>query len=101
MISPAQSRAARGLIDLSQTKLAEAAGISLSTVRDFETGKRTPTANNLAAIKRALEEQGVIFIDTNGEGSGVRLTKKAEARARQDKPDEGKRPEQLTSENDG
>jgi hypothetical protein len=31
--------------------------------------------NNLSAISRALEAAGVIFIDENGEGPGVRLRK--------------------------
>ena len=64
MFAPALSRAARGLIDWSQSDLAAASGVSLSTVRDFETGKRTPIANNLAALQRALETAGVEF--TNG-----------------------------------
>jgi transcriptional regulator with XRE-family HTH domain len=71
MITPSQSRAARGLIDLSQTDLAKAANLSLSTIADFERGKRDPTANNLAAIQRALEAAGVEF--TNGAQPGVRM----------------------------
>lgn len=74
MFSPAQSRAARGLIDWSQTELASAAGVSLSTVRDFETGKRVPISNNLAAIRRALEAAGVEF--TNGGEPGVKLKRR-------------------------
>ena len=35
-----------------------------------------PGANNLAAIKSALESAGVIFVDENGEGPGVRLRKR-------------------------
>lgn len=75
MITPPQSRAARGLLDWSQSDLAEAASVSLSTVRDFEKGRRTPIANNLAAIQAALEAAGVLFIDQNGNGPGVRLRK--------------------------
>lgn len=71
MFSPAQSRAARGLVDWSQTDLSKAAGVSLSTVRDFELSKRTPIANNLNSIQRALEEAGVVF--TNGGEPGVKL----------------------------
>ena len=74
-LTPAQSRAARSLIGWSQPDLAEASGASLSTVRDFERGKRLPIANNLAAMRRALEEAGVIILDENGEGEGVRLRK--------------------------
>ncbi|WAJ27397.1 helix-turn-helix domain-containing protein [Antarcticirhabdus aurantiaca] len=75
MIFPGQSRAARGLLEWSQTNLAEAAGVSLSTVRDFESGKRTPVPNNLRAMVDALEKAGVILIPENGEGAGVRLRK--------------------------
>lgn len=74
-MSPEQCRAARGLIDWSQQKLADEALIGLSTVRDFEKGRRTPHQNRLAAIKNALEAAGVIFIAENGEGPGVRLKK--------------------------
>jgi transcriptional regulator with XRE-family HTH domain len=94
MFTPAVSRAARGLLDWSQTDLAEKAGVSLSTVRDFETGKRTPIANNISAMQKAMEGAGVQFISENGGGAGVRL------RRRMAPPDEGIRPDQLTSEND-
>ncbi|MGA0562846.1 helix-turn-helix domain-containing protein [Ancylobacter sp. VNQ12] len=70
-----QSRAARGLLDWSQSMLASRSNLSESTVRDFEKGRRTPTVNNLAAIRAALESAGVIFLDENGEGAGVRLRK--------------------------
>jgi hypothetical protein len=39
-------------------------------------GSRTPIASNLVAIRTALEAAGVIFIDENDEGPGVRLRKK-------------------------
>ncbi|WP_018964097.1 helix-turn-helix transcriptional regulator [Ancylobacter sp. FA202] len=74
-ITPAQSRAARGLLDWSQSALAQASNLSESTVRDFEKGRRLPTVNNLAAIQRALEAAGVIFVDENGDGPGVRFKK--------------------------
>ncbi|QOF74054.1 helix-turn-helix transcriptional regulator [Aminobacter sp. SR38] len=72
-LTPPQSRAARGLLDWSQTKLAEASNLSESTIRDFEKGRRIPTVNNLAAVKMALEKAGVEFIPENGGGPGVRL----------------------------
>lgn len=75
-MTPAQSRAARGLIEWSQEQLAEAAHLGLSTIRDFEKGRRVPTHNNLTAIKRALEDAGVQFLEHGGEaaGAGVALT---------------------------
>ncbi|HWA92059.1 MAG TPA: helix-turn-helix transcriptional regulator [Rhizomicrobium sp.] len=76
--SPAQCRAARGLIDMSQTQLAEAAGVSSRTVLDFEAGKRQPIKATLAAMQRALEEAGVEF--TNGGQAGVRVADKKKRR---------------------
>jgi transcriptional regulator with XRE-family HTH domain len=71
-----QSRAARGLLKWSQRELAEASGIGLSTVADFENDKREPWPDNLTAIRWALEEAGVEFIPArSGKGVGVRLWK--------------------------
>jgi DNA-binding transcriptional regulator YiaG len=72
-ISPAQCRAARGLIAMDQAVLAEAANVSRNVIIDFEKGRRVPTRNNLAAIQRVLEKAGVEF--TNGDAPGVRLKK--------------------------
>ncbi len=66
MLTPAQSRAARALINWSQPQLAEASGTGVSTIRDFETGKRTPIANNIAAIRAALEGAGITFLPNDG-----------------------------------
>jgi len=74
-VTPEQSRAARGLKDWSQAKLAEAAKVGLSTVRNFEAGRSVPIANNLDAMRAALEAAGVVFVDENGHGPGVRLWK--------------------------
>ena len=73
-ITPAQCRAARGLVDMDQAVLAEGAMITRGVIVDFEKGRRVPTRNNLAAIQRVLEEAGVEF--TNGDAPGVRLRKK-------------------------
>jgi hypothetical protein len=47
-------------------ELAGAAHVSHSTVKDYEGGKRVPIANNLAAMKAALEAQGIVFVDSGG-----------------------------------
>lgn len=75
MITPAQCRAARALIEWSRDQLAEASKVALRTIVDFERGAREPRAVTLDAIKRALEAADVIFISENGEGPGVRLKK--------------------------
>lgn len=70
MITQAQCRAARALLDWSQQDLAKAAHLGLSTIRDFEKGRRVPTHNNLRGIKLALEEEGV---EIGAENSSVGL----------------------------
>lgn len=62
-MSPEQCRAARGWLDISQQELADTANVSLSTVRDFEKGRRVPIGNNLSAIRGALEAKGIGFMD--------------------------------------
>jgi transcriptional regulator with XRE-family HTH domain len=74
-MTPEQCRAARGLKAWSQSQLASAANVGLSTVRNFEAARSMPIANNLAAIRLALEGAGVDFIAENGGGAGVRLRK--------------------------
>jgi transcriptional regulator with XRE-family HTH domain len=75
MITASQCRAARGLLDWSQQKLAEKAGVGIVTVRQLEADIHEPRRSTLDVIRRCLEAAGVIFIDENGEGAGVRLRK--------------------------
>ena len=74
LMSPEQSRAARGWLDWSQGELAAKASVSLSTVRDFEKGRRVPIANNLTAMRTALEGAGIVFVD--GATPGITYKKK-------------------------
>ena len=73
-ITPAQCRAARGLVDMDQAALADRAMVTRNVIIDFEKGRRMPMRNNLASIQRVLEAAGVEF--TNGDAPGVRLRKK-------------------------
>jgi transcriptional regulator with XRE-family HTH domain len=74
-MTPAQCRAARSLIDIAQAQLANAAGLGLSTVVDFERTRRSVSKEAVQALRNALEAAGVEFIDENGGGPGVRLRK--------------------------
>jgi hypothetical protein len=94
-ITPAQLRAGRALLGLSQAELAGRACLALMTIKQAEAEAEAHASEAaLAAIRVALEDQGVIFLDADGwEGPGVRLR-------RSGPPDEGLRPDQLTSDND-
>jgi transcriptional regulator with XRE-family HTH domain len=75
-ITPELCRAARGLLNWPQVRLASKSGMSEGTVRDFESGRRVPNSGELLSIQQALELAGVIMIadgqQTSG-GPGVRL----------------------------
>jgi hypothetical protein len=44
----------------------------LSTVRDYETSRRTPIPNNIEAMRRAIEEAGIEFVyDRAGKPAGI------------------------------
>ncbi len=80
MITAAQCRAARGLLDWSQEDLAFMANVGVVTVRHLEAGRGKPRHATLDVIRRAFETYGVLFIraDDNG-GPGVRLKKMSDA----------------------
>jgi transcriptional regulator with XRE-family HTH domain len=70
---PEQTRMARALLNWSLDDLAEVSGVHRNTISNFETSRYAGDPAKVAAIKNALESAGVIFVDENGEGSGVRL----------------------------
>tara|TARA_R110002110_G_scaffold403959_1_gene621972 strand:- start:138 stop:383 length:246 start_codon:yes stop_codon:yes gene_type:complete len=74
-MTPEQCRMARAALRLGVRELAEAASVSAMTVTRYENGKSRGYADTIAAIRRALEDAGVEFIDANGSGPGVRLKK--------------------------
>jgi transcriptional regulator with XRE-family HTH domain len=76
MITSAQIRAARGLLNWSAAQLGSRAGMSWSTVQRAESGDGTPRvhAETLDRIQRALEAASIEFIaEDRGGGPGVRL----------------------------
>ena len=73
-----QCRGARALLEWTQDRLAEAAGVAKKTLADFEAGKRTPYDRTLADIRRALEAAGIEFIPENGGGAGIRFRNRAD-----------------------
>jgi transcriptional regulator with XRE-family HTH domain len=80
MISPEQSRAARGWLEWRQEDLAARANTSLSTVRDFEKGRRTPIKNNLEAMQLSFEAAGISFLFDGETPLGIQATKPPDIR---------------------
>ncbi len=58
-MTPEQCWAAQAWLGLSQQQLAIRAQVAKNTVHLFEAGLRTPTPNNLAALRRAVEAEGL------------------------------------------
>jgi transcriptional regulator with XRE-family HTH domain len=76
-MTSAQLRAARGLVNLTTRDLAEKTGVHRNTISAFESGKSAPNSATRQALANALEAAGVIFVEENGEGPGVRLRRAA------------------------
>ncbi|PSM20213.1 helix-turn-helix transcriptional regulator [Nitratireductor sp. StC3] len=77
-VSIRQLKAARALKGWSQADLAKHAGVSLPTIKRLEAADGSDIggrADTTEAIVNALTANGVIFVDENGEGPGVRLRK--------------------------
>ena len=77
IISSRQLKAALALLGWKVSELAEASGVSEPTIWRLETaeglvGGRPATTEKLID---ALERAGILFIEGNGEGPGVRLRK--------------------------
>ena len=67
------------MLEMTQSQLARAAGIGLSTVVDYEKARRQVSREGVKAIQDALERAGIEFIVENGGGAGVRLKKQRTA----------------------
>jgi hypothetical protein len=76
-ITGRQIAAGRTLVNLGQAALAEAARISVPTLARMEAsqGPASGFANNVEAVKTALEKAGVEFLAEDDGGPGVRLRK--------------------------
>ncbi|MBB3913890.1 helix-turn-helix domain-containing protein [Rhizobium fabae] len=81
MLQANQIRAARALLNWSQSELVEKTGLSLTTVRRMEDEKIGPersSAGNVATVTKVLEEAGILFLEAGHAiegGPGVRMVK--------------------------
>jgi transcriptional regulator with XRE-family HTH domain len=83
MLQVAQIRAARALLGWRQENIAEAAKISVATIRRIESQEQLLTGNvsTLLKIQAAFEQAGIQFIDEDETGGfGLRMAKKKRKR---------------------
>lgn len=74
MITSAQIRAARALLDWSRADLAKHSEVGASALMRLESANGVPSGNikTFEAVQKALENAGVEFIGSPEEGAGVR-----------------------------
>jgi len=87
LMTPAQSRAARGLLNWSEDRLAATAGIESAAVREFESERAVPRSVPVL-LQRTLEAAGIEFSDHGAPG------------VRQQPAPAVLRPEELNASND-
>ena len=78
-LSPRMTKAARALLGWGQDNLAEASGLSKSTIGAYEAkgeDARMTIMNNRAAVE-AFERAGLEFIPENGGGVGIRFRERS------------------------
>ena len=75
MLTGSQLRAARGLLNLSVSELAERTGLAVNTIRRAEgtNGSAPITAANMKLLLATFDAAGVLFIPSDSLGPGVRL----------------------------
>ena len=80
MLDSEQLKAARGLLRWKQEHLANRSGIGIATIKRMEAleGPVRGNAQSVWKVQRALEDAGIVFIDENGGGAGVRLRDRRE-----------------------
>ena len=74
MITRAQIRAARGILNWSRKDLAERSGVSFASMMRLESFEGVPASNfkTLESVKQAFEKAGVEFLGSPEDGAGVR-----------------------------
>ena len=75
MITSAQIRAARALLDWSRQTLSDSSGVGISALMRLESANGIPGGNikTFEAVQSAFEKAGIEFIGTPDDGPGVRL----------------------------
>ena len=74
MITSAQIRAARAMLDWPRDRLSTESGVGISALMRLEASEGVPSGNikTFEAVQRAFEKAGIEFIGTPDDGAGVR-----------------------------
>ena len=77
MITSAQIRGARALLDWSRQVLSERSGIGISALMRLEASDGIPSGNikTFEAVQKTFEQAGIEFIGTPDDRPGVRFKK--------------------------
>lgn len=84
ILAPGQIRAARAFLSMSQRNLSQLSGVSEPTIKRMENDNHGPgktTAHNAEAVRRALEDAGIIFTETDGRLGVIRRSEMGLAKA--------------------
>jgi transcriptional regulator with XRE-family HTH domain len=73
---------ARAALNWTVRDLAAATGLHRNTITNIEVGRYAGDPATLNLIKEVLIREGVVFIDENGGGPGVRLRKSGKEKPR-------------------
>jgi transcriptional regulator with XRE-family HTH domain len=73
MLYPTQLKAARALLELGVRDLAKLADVTTATITRFENSRGGLNASTADKLQKALEAKGLVFIEENGGGAGVRF----------------------------
>ena len=77
MLSREQVRMARAALGWNAKELAERVGVAANTISRYENGSDA-FGETLRKIQHTFEDAGIVFIDENGGGAGVRLKNRSE-----------------------
>ena len=74
MITSAQIRAARAMLDWSREQLSDNSSVGISALMRLESAEGVPSGNikTFEAVQKAFEKAGIEFIGSPEEGAGVR-----------------------------
>src|SRR5687767_10966887 len=78
LVTGNQLRAARALAEIEQKWLALKSGVSINTIRNMEARGAKAITSGVVTVRKvqvALEAEGIVFVQENGDGPGVRVSR--------------------------